>query len=527
MRPWIWMPRLFELANCFLSLVFFSLFQSFRSINGDDFHKRFAKEILNSITQLGPCFIKIGQALSTRPDLVRRDWLDELTNLQDNLPPYDHSSAVNIIKKELGSTPSDLFEDFPSKPIAAASLGQVYKARLHADYWVAVKVQRPNLRFILRRDLVILRFLSIAISPFLPLNLGFKIEEIVDEFGRSLFEEIDYELEADNAEKFSKLFADNQSITVPTVERLLSSKRVITTSWICGTKLKDKNELRHNGINPDEIIRTGVVSGLQQLLEFGYFHADPHPGNMFALKSKKPGIGHIAYIDFGMMDEISDLDRITLTSALVHLFNNDFDELARDFQSLGFLNKEMDLRTIIPALNEVLGASFNESVSEFNFKAITDRFSQLMYEYPFRVPARFALVIRAVVSQEGLALRLNPDFKIIPVAYPYVAARLLSGETQELLNILLDVVFDSEGNLRIERIKSLLDVLKTDYDYRGKRTLPVAGLRLLFGRDGSLFRSKLLMYLVKRDKTNLSDFVSIIKSLRSNFNPSIVAESLF
>ncbi|MDP7994205.1 MAG: AarF/ABC1/UbiB kinase family protein, partial [Synechococcus sp. SP2 MAG] len=427
LRPWIYLPRVVQIIWALTGLVV-SLLLRGRS-KDSEVQRKLARTLLRTLTNLGPCFIKVGQALSTRPDLIRRDWLDELTKLQDDLPSFDHAIALQTVEAELGAPVDQLFEDFPDAPVAAASLGQVYKARLHGQHWVAVKVQRPNLAFILRRDMVLIRTLGVLGAPFLPLNLGFGLGEIIDEFGRSLFEEIDYYCEADNAERFAALFADNPAVTIPKVERLLSARRVLTTSWIHGTKMRDRQELKSQRLNPPALIRTGVISGLQQLLEYGYFHADPHPGNLFALSGQTGDLGHVAYVDFGMMDSISDSDRLTLTGAVVHLINKDFSALANDFQELGFLAPNADLKSIIPPLREVLGGSLGDSVGTFNFKAITDRFSELMYDYPFRVPARFALIIRAVVSQEGLALRLDPDFKIIAVAYPYVAKRLLAGDT--------------------------------------------------------------------------------------------------
>ncbi len=150
--------------------------------------ERLARRILTTLTVLGPCFIKVGQALSTRPDLVRRDWLEQLTQLQDNLPPFPHEIALALIEQELGAPVEQLFAEFPHYPVAAASLGQVYRARLHDGHWVAVKVQRPNLPYLLRRDLAIIRLLGVATAPLLPLNLGFGLAEIIDEFGRTLFE---------------------------------------------------------------------------------------------------------------------------------------------------------------------------------------------------------------------------------------------------------------------------------------------------------------------------------------------------
>jgi predicted unusual protein kinase regulating ubiquinone biosynthesis (AarF/ABC1/UbiB family) len=490
-----------------------------------DVQRGLARRILNTLTGLGPCFIKLGQALSTRPDLVRRDWLEELTRLQDDLPAFPHSIALSRIEQELGAPADQLFEEFPSAPIAAASLGQVYKARLEGQSWVAVKVQRPNLTFILRRDLVLIRALGVLTAPFLPLNLGFGLGSIIDEFGRSLFEEIDYEQEADNAERFATLFVDNPAVYVPRVERMLSSTRVLTTTWIEGSKMRNSQELIDQRLDPAALIRTGVICGLQQLLEFGYFHADPHPGNLFALQGRSGDMGHVGYVDFGMMDSISDSDRLTLTGAVVHLINRDFEGLAEDFQRLGFLSPTANLSPIIPALEEVLGGSLGESVGSFNFKAITDRFSELMFDYPFRVPARFALIIRAVVSQEGLALRLDPDFKIISVAYPYVARRLLAGDTREMREKLLDVIFDESGRLRLERLESLLEVVGQGAPSPGAELLPVAGagLRLLFSRDGADLRKRLLLTLIRDDRLHTEDVRALAGLIGRTFGPGRIA----
>ena len=525
-RPWILVPRFIQIVGAISLLLARLIFQG--SSNEDKTQKKLAKFLLKTLIDLGPCFIKVGQALSTRPDLIRKDWLEELTNLQDNLPSFSHEKALEIIENELGKPASELFEEFPSKPIASASLGQVYKAKLFGDYWVAVKVQRPNLIFNIRRDIVIIKILGVLSAPILPLNLGFGIGEIIDEFGRSLFDEVDYKKEANNAEKFSNLFHNNNSVTIPTVERHLSTIKVLTTSWIDGTKLKDRNELLENNLNPSKLIRTGVISGIQQLLEFGYFHADPHPGNMFALEGHNGDLGNIAYVDFGMMDSISEVDRLTLTGAIVHLINNDFHSVAKDFQKLGFLSKDQDLKPLIPVLKEVLGSAIGKDVASFNFKEITNKFSELMFDYPFRVPARFALIIRAVISQEGLAIRLDPDFKIIDLAYPYVAKRLLTSDTNEMINILLDVIFDQNGHIRVERIENLFDVLVQDSSTPAKELIPVAGagLKLLTSSRGSLIRKHLLMSIIKDERIDTKDMKQLIKLVRKTFNPLKMVSAL-
>ncbi len=520
-RPWIFVGRLVTVLWQLGSLALVLLTQG----NSSDpkVHQRLGRRILTTLTNLGPCFIKVGQALSTRPDLVRRDWLEELTKLQDDLPAFPHAIALQTIEEELGAPASQLFEEFPDYPVAAASLGQVYRARPVGGGWLAVKVQRPDLAYQLRRDLVLIRLLGVLSAPLLPLNLGFGLGEIIDEFGRSLFEEIDYRREADNAERFARLFADNPAVVVPRVDRLLSARRVLCTTWIHGTKLQERQALEAQQLDPAALIRTGVIAGLQQLLEFGYFHADPHPGNLFALPGRTGALGHVAYVDFGMMDSISDSDRLTLTGAVVHLINRDFTALAQDFVDLGFLNPSTELTPIIPALEEVLGGTLGDNVGSFNFKAITDRFSELMYAYPFRVPARFALIIRAVVSQEGLAMRLDPSFRIIRVAYPYVARRLLAGDTAEMREKLLEVIFDGTGRLRIERLENLLTVVENDE--AGADLLPVAGagLRLLLGKEGSSLRQRLLLSLVQDDRLDTADLRSLAGLLRRTFSPRKLA----
>ncbi|MCP9807020.1 AarF/ABC1/UbiB kinase family protein [Cyanobium sp. T1B-Tous] len=517
LRPWVLVSRLLVVLWQLGSLALVLVVQGNSSDSA--VQQQLGRRILTTLTALGPCFIKVGQALSTRPDLVRRDWLEQLTQLQDNLPPFPHAIALATIERELGAPADQLFEQFPDYPVAAASLGQVYKTQLADGHWVAVKVQRPNLPTILRRDLVIIRLLGVLTAPFLPLNLGFGLGDIIDEFGSTLFEEIDYRLEANNAERFASLFAAQPEVTVPRVERLLSSEHVLTTQWINGTKLQERQALEARNLDPAALIRTGVIAGLQQLLEFGYFHADPHPGNLFALSGKTGAMGHVAYVDFGMMDSITDSDRLTLTGAVVHLINRDFRSLAGDFISLGFLNPKTDLEPIVPALEEVLGGALGENVGSFNFKAITDRFSELMYAYPFRVPARFALIIRAVVSQEGLALRLDPSFKIINVAYPYVARRLLAGDTSEMREKLLEVLFDREGRLRIERLENLLAVVENDSTSPNLLPVAGAGLKLLLGPGGTSLRQRLLLTLVQGDRLHTDDLRALLSLMGRTFSP--------
>nr|WP_278003731.1 AarF/ABC1/UbiB kinase family protein [Nodosilinea sp. TSF1-S3] len=459
---------------------------------------RRAVQLRQVLTNLGPTFIKVGQALSTRPDLVRQDFLDELTKLQDQLPPFPTDEAMAIVEAELSYSPEEIFSHLSPLPVAAASLGQVYRGRLFTGEEVAVKVQRPYLRPVLCRDLYLMRWAAQWLGNFLPLNLGHDLTLIVDEFGTKLFEEIDYLNEGRNAERFAANFKDDPTVKVPVIYWPYCSQRVLTLEWIDGCKLTDTESLKQDNLDPDQLIEIGVTAGLRQLLEFGFFHADPHPGNLFALAD-----GRMAYIDFGMMDQLDQVTKETLVDAVVHLINQDFDSLGRDFVKLGFLTPETDLGPIIPALQRVLGGALGARVGDFNFKTITDQFSELMYEYPFRVPAKFALIIRSLVTQEGLALSLNPNFKIINVAYPYVARRLLVGETPALRQRLLEVLFQ-DGQLQWQRLENMLAIAQGD---TGFDLLPTAGMgiRYLMSEEGVHLRQMIVLALTEDDRLHTQE----------------------
>ena len=479
-----------------------------------------AREIRKIITALGPAYIKVGQALSTRPDLIRKDFLDELTKLQDQLPPFPNHVAFRIIESGLGRSIEEVYRDISPNPIAAASLGQVYKAVLHSGETVAVKVQRPNLRPRLSLDLYLMRLLAGWVEPWLPLNLGHDLSLIVDEFGLKLFEEIDYLNEAKNAELFAANFAGDPEVKVPKIYNEFCNHFVLTLEWIDGIKLTDTVKLEAAGLDADNLVRIGVTSGLRQLLEYGFFHADPHPGNLFATLD-----GRMAYIDFGMMDQLSESMKETIASAVVQLINKDYEGLAQDFVNLGFLTPDTDIRPIVPALETVLGKAVGESVADFNFKTITDEFSELMYEYPFRLPAKFALIIRSLITQEGLALSLNPNFKIVEVSYPYVSQRLLTGESPQLRRRLLDVLI-KDGKFQWERLENMIEIASSDDNFD---ILPTArlGLQYILSEEGQYLRQQLLIALTEGDRLHTDEVQRLWSLIQDDIKPQKIFDLAF
>ncbi|MBE9030551.1 AarF/ABC1/UbiB kinase family protein [filamentous cyanobacterium LEGE 11480] len=484
-----------------------------------------AEQIRKILTDLGPTFIKVGQALSTRPDLIPPDFLGELIKLQDQLPPFSNATAFAIIERDTDRAIDEIFAEISPNPIAAASLGQVYQAKLYSGEEVAVKVQRPNLKPVMMLDLYLMRWFAKQLGWLLPLNLGHDLTLIVDEFGIKLFEETDYENEGRNAERFEANFKDDPNVKVPKIYWDYCSRQVLVLEWIHGVKLTDTEAVKARGLDQDAIIQIGVTAGLRQLLEHGLFHADPHPGNLFALEAdpaSRTGIsGRMAYIDFGMMDQLEEPMKETLVDAVVHLINKDYEELAQDFVNLGFLTKDTDIRPIIPALESVFDEVMGQSVGDFNFKVVTDKFSELMFDYPFRVPAKFALIIRSVVTQEGLALSLNPDFKIVEIAYPYVARRLLSGDSENLRRRLLEVLFKG-GKFQWHRLENMIKIAQADGDFD---VLPTAqlGMQFLMSEDGAYLRRLIVLSLTEDNRLHTEEVARLWALVKNDVKPDKIA----
>ena len=511
-RPWLAWGRLLRILWSFAGFIFSLKWDEWQDQVEENQGKR-ATQLRTLLTNLGPTFIKVGQALSTRPDLIRKDFLAELIKLQDQLPPFDNDLAYQIIETELDRSIGEIFLELSLRPVAAASLGQVYRGRLLSGEEVAVKVQRPNLRPLLTKDLYLMRWVAGWLAPWLPLNLGHDLTLIVDEFGTKLFEEIDYINEGRNAEKFAHNFRNDPQVKVPGIYWNYTSTHVLTLEWINGFKLTDTQNIQSVGLDPEAIIQVGVTTGLQQLLEHGFFHADPHPGNLFAMPD-----GRMAYIDFGMMDQLEETTKESLVDALVHLVNKDYADLAVDFVKLGFLTANTNIAPIVPALEAVLGNAIGKNVQDFNFKTITDEFSELMYEYPFRVPAKFALIIRSLVTQEGIALSLNPNFKIVEVGYPYIARRLLTGESPALRRRLLNVLF-KDGKFQWQRLENLITIARTDSNFD---VLPTAkmGLEFILSEEGKFLRRQLVLAITEDDRLHTEEVQRLWDLVKDDLPPN-------
>ena len=468
----------------------------------DEKQARFrASQLTNLLVELGPAFVKAGQALSTRPDIIPVVLLEELSQLQDQLPGFSGEKAMDLIEEDLKKDINAIFSSIDKEPISAASLGQVHKATLKNGDSVAVKVQRPGLREQITLDLYIVRNIAFWLKKYVGL-IRSDLVALIDELGKRVFEEMDYINEANNAEKFRNMHKENPKIAVPKIYNDLTSRRVLTMEWIEGTKLTNLEKVKSLGINPDEMIEIGVQCSLEQLLEHGFFHADPHPGNLLALKD-----GRLCYLDFGMMSEVSRDSRSGLIQAVVHLVNKKFDKLSLDFVKLGFLSKEVNLEPIVPAFQDVFINAIEMGVSKMDFKSVTDDMSGIMYKFPFKLPPYYALIIRSLITLEGIALSVDPEFKILGAAYPYFARRLMEDPDPQLRESLKEMLFDN-NKFKWDRLEDLLSNAAKQTDLDLEKLLDEV-INLLFSQKGGFLRSEIVEGLTNQiDMINWSIFKS-------------------
>ncbi|XP_065035286.1 protein ACTIVITY OF BC1 COMPLEX KINASE 3, chloroplastic-like [Musa acuminata AAA Group] len=440
-----------------------------------------AVELTKTLTRLGPTFVKIGQGLSTRPDICPPEYLEELAELQDALPTFPNEEAFACIERELGMPLDSLYSAISAEPIAAASLGQVYKAQLKCSgQVVAIKVQRPGIEEAIGLDFYLLRGIGFLINKYVDF-ISTNVVALIDEFAKRVYQELNYVQEGQNARRFKKLYADKKEVLVPDIYWDYTSAKVLTMDWVNGVKLSEQEAIEKQGLKMLDLVNVGVQCSLRQLLEYGFFHADPHPGNLLATPE-----GKLAFIDFGMMSETPEEARSAIIGHVVHMVNRDYDAMARDYYALNFLTCDVDVSPIVPALRNFFDDALNSTVSELNFKTIVDGLGNVLYQYPFNVPAYYALILRSLTVLEGLALYADPNFKVLAASYPYFAKRLLTDPNPYLRDALIDLLF-KDGRFRWNRLENLLVQGRKDKDFTTKEALqPV--LKLLLGPDGEELR---------------------------------------
>eukprot|EP00985_Skeletonema_marinoi_P021907 scaffold13688_cov157-Skeletonema_marinoi.AAC.11 len=414
--------------------------------NDPDLEVKRAAELRDTITSLGPFFIKLGQALSIRPDILSPRSMVELQKLCDKVPSYDSKIAFETIEKELGRPVNEIFSEITPEPVAAASLGQVYKATLReTGDIVAVKVQRPNVLETVSLDLHLARELGLFARNFPQLSDRLDAVALLDEFAFRFYQELDYNLECESGTKIKEQMKVLPDVVIPGNFPEYTSRRVHVAEWIDGEKLSQST-----ADDVGALVNLGVITYLTQLLDFG------HPGNMMRTTD-----GKLAILDFGLMTEVTDDQKYGMIEAIAHLLNRDYTEIGQDFINLDFIPKGTDTAPIVPALTKVFDAALaGGGAKSINFQDLAADLAEITFEYPFRIPPYFALVIRAIGVLEGIALVGNPEFAIIDEAYPYIARRLMTDDSPRLKAALRYMVYGREGSFDAEKLIDLLQALE-------------------------------------------------------------------
>lgn len=394
-----------------------------------------------SLIGLGPTFIKIGQALGTRADLLPLEYVKELATLQDQVPQFSTAEAFAIIESELGRSLRESYVEIDSEPIAAASLGQVYRARLHTGQEVAVKVQRPNLESTISFDVAILFRLVKLTNRFFPkANENADWEGMLHEFHSTIFEEMDYVKEGRNADRFRYNFRTWRAVRVPKIYWSYTNTRVLTLDFIRGTKVVDLDGLRAQRISPVKVNRLLIRCYLKQLLEDGFFHADPHPGNLLVMDS-----GHLAFFDFGMVGRIDPKLQTQMIDAFFHVVSRDVKGLGQDIIDLNFLKPGVDPETVRPVVESLFTHYLNLKLGEVNFKELTYDLAEVIYEYPFRLPSNFTYVMRALMTLEGIGVVTDPGFSFFETAKPFAKEFMLRREGRLFRKMIFDKLTGREN----------------------------------------------------------------------------------
>lgn len=400
--------------------------------------------IKNRLLKLGPTFIKIGQAVSTRADLLPLAYVKELSTLQDNVPPFDNALAMAIIERELGKPVSELYTEISAEPIASASLGQVYKATLHTGEIVAVKVQRPNLETLINFDIAVLRRIARFMHRFPDMLRGADWEGTLNEFAEVIFDEMDYVKEGRNAEVFRQHFISWPNVYVPTIYWTHVSSRVLTMEFIDGTKVTDLDELRARNIPPPSVVHLIAKTYLKQLLEDGFFHADPHPGNLRVMYD-----GRLAFFDFGMVGRISRDLQTMMIDAFFHILEKDVKGLTQDLVNLNFLDKSVNITMIRPVVEKLFTDYLDLKIGDVKFKELTYELADVIYEYPFKIPPQFTYCMRAIMTLEGIGILMDPNFNFFDIAKPYAKEFMLKREGRHFRDILIKkFVYGDEQNIQ-------------------------------------------------------------------------------
>lgn len=366
--------------------------------------------------ELGPTFVKLAQVLSNRPDMLPEPLIKELEKLQDSVPPFKYEVVREIIRSELGAEIEDIFAEFEERPLASASIGQVHRARLKSGQRVVVKVQRPEVKEIVERDIAIIKEAVTRTERYLQRQGVINAMDVVLAFERTMTKEMDYRNEARNIDRFRETYKDHKNFYIPKAFRDYSTEKVLVIEFSEGCKISDVPQLRAWGLDPAKVAENGMSIYLTMIFEYGFFHADPHPGNVFVRQD-----GVIALIDFGMVGQLMPKDKFNFAGIFISFAKQDAKDMAMYMKRLSIEDQIQDERQFEYDLNDLIDDFALLDVSESNIADMISRLQKIMYDNKMRVPGGIFLIFRAFAILEGLGKTLHPKFNTYEFIRPYGA----------------------------------------------------------------------------------------------------------
>lgn len=370
--------------------------------------------------ELGPTFIKLGQILGSRPDLISSDFIKEFSKLQDRVPPFPFEEAKTVIESQFGKPLNELFESFEEKPLAAASLAQVHHARTKAGDEVAVKVQRPKIEYTIETDIRILYDLATLAERHLPESRYYEPIRIVDEFARTIRRELDFVREGRNIDRFRKYFEGDETVYISKVYWDLTTTKVLTMEYIQGIKVSEVEKLEAAGMDRKAVAINGANLILKEIFECHFFHADPHPGNLFVIKENV-----IAPVDFGMIGILDEETTYQIGIIFTAIVEKDVDSLLEVLLNTGITSEPIDRVSFRMELADFLDRYYEVPLEQLNINSIINELTDIMRHYKLRFPANLAMMARSLVISEGVGKMLYPDFNIIEHVRPYARKLML------------------------------------------------------------------------------------------------------
>ena len=429
------------------------------------------------LEELGPSFIKLGQLMSTRADLFPPEYIEEFTKLQDRVPPVPFAEIKKVIESELRRPLEDIFAEFKPESIAAASVAQVHTAVLFSGEAVAVKVIRPYIRKQIRQDIQLMYALAQKVEKVFEIGRVIGAVNLVNEFERIIFRELDMFIEGGNIEKFAANFADSDEIYIPKVFWDYTTKSVLTMEHIPGIKMDQVEAIRAHGIDPRDIALIGLRSFSRQLMEFGFFHADPHSGNTIVMHD-----GRVSLVDFGITGHLDDETMHQVANLLLGYAEHDYDMVMEALSEAGIINADsMDLKSFRQDLKDASEPFYGRSLQTISVRDVHDQIIRLVLKYHIRLPRNLLLLLKTFIQTEALGKILGSDASLLQVSSPYAQKLLERGyETRKIYKHLRKDMLAMGGHLKAVP-KFVHDILRQTAQGKQRLELLHSGLRPISG----------------------------------------------